>query len=220
MRHIHPSFCQHSSLKFLALTGIFFLLIVSDLSRLYGQNKIIVRPRFADYSESRRDIVPTKKLVRPKIGLVLSGGGMRGVAHVGVLKALEESHIPIDLIVGSSIGSLVGGLYASGYSTDQLQTLVDTTNWVDVLSFADEADRTTLFVGQKQTADKNLITIRFDGLTPVIPSSLSSGQRLTNFINQVALQGIYHPNQSFDDLKIPFRAVATDLVTGKRVVLA
>jgi NTE family protein len=220
MHDIHSSFPKHSCLESLALTGLFLLIVLPNISALYAQNKIIVHPRFADYSESHRDIVPLKKLRRPKVGLVLSGGGSRGVAQVGVLKALEKSHIPIDLIVGTSIGGLVGGLYASGYSTDQLQTLVDTTNWVDVLSFTDEADRTTLFVGQKQTADKNLLTIRFDGLTPVIPSSLSSGQRLTNFINQLALQGIYHPKQSFDDLKIPFRAVATDLVTGKRVVLS
>lgn len=139
---------------------------------------------------------------------------------MGVLKALEKYHIPIDLIVGTSIGSLVGGLYASGYSAEQLQTVVDTTNWSEVLSFADEADRTDLFVGQKQAADRNLLTIRFDGLTPVIPSSLSNGQRLTTFINQLTLQGIYHPNRSFDDLKIPFRAVSTDLVSGKRVVLS
>jgi NTE family protein len=220
MHDIHTSFPKHSCVEFVALTGLFLLMFLPNISVLYAQNKIIVHPRFADYSESRRDIVPLKKLMRPKVGLVLSGGGSRGVAHVGVLKALEKNHIPIDLIVGTSIGGLVGGLYASGYSTDQLQTLVDTTNWADVFSFTDEADRTTLFVGQKQTADKNLLTIRFDGLTPVIPSSLSSGQRLMNFINQLALQGIYHPKRSFDDLKIPFRAVATDLVTGKRSVLA
>ncbi len=145
---------------------------------------------------------------------------MRGIAHVGVLKALEKHHIKIDLIVGTSIGSLVGGLYASGYSTEQLQTLVDTTNWPSVLSFADEADRTDLFVGQKQAADRNLLTIRFDGFTPVIPSALSSGQRLTTFINQLTLQGVYHPNHSFDDLKIPFRAVATDMISGRRAVIS
>ena len=196
---------KHSCLKFFALAVLILSSILTNVSTLDAQNKIVVHPRFAEYDESRRDIVQERKLKRPRVGLVLSGGGMRGVAHVGVLKALEESHIPIDLIVGTSIGGLVGGLYASGYSTDQLQMLVDTTNWAEVLAFTDEADRTTLFVGQKQTADRNLLTIRFDGLTPVIPSSLSSGQRLTNFINQLALQGIYHPKQSFDDLKIPFR---------------
>ena len=96
---------------------------------LHGQSTITVHPRFIEYTGNRHDIVPLKKIKRPKIGLVLSGGGARGITHVGVLKALEKYHIPIDLIVGTSIGSLVGGLYASGYSTEQLQTLVDTTNW-------------------------------------------------------------------------------------------
>ena len=89
-----------------------------------------------------------------------------------------------------------------------------------VLSFGDEADRTDLFVGQKQAAERNLLTIRFNGLTPVIPSAISSGQRLTTFINQLTLQGIYHPNHSFDDLRFPFRAVSTDMVSGRRIVLA
>ncbi len=197
-----------------------FYVFLLDASALHSQNTITVHPRFIEYSGNRRDIVPFKAIKRPKIALVLSGGGARGITHVGVLKALEKYHIPIDLIVGTSIGSLVGGLYASGYSTEQLQTLVDTTNWAAVLSFVDEADRTDLFVGQKQAADRNLLTIRFDGFTPVIPSALSNGQRLTTFINQLTLQGIYHPNHSFDDLKIPFRAVSTDLVSGRRTVLA
>ena len=186
----------------------------------YGQGTIVVHPRFVEYKGNQTDIHPLKEIKRPKIALVLSGGGVRGITHIGVLKALEKYHIPIDLIVGTSIGSLVGALYASGYSTEQLQTLVDTTNWASVLSFADEADRTDLFVGQKQAADRNLLTIRFDGLTPVIPTALSSGQRLTTFINQLTLQGIYHPNHSFDDLKIPFRAVSTDMVSGRRAVLS
>ncbi|HTR81827.1 MAG TPA: patatin-like phospholipase family protein [Bacteroidota bacterium] len=181
---------------------------------------MIVRPPFVQNSGAQRSIVPFKKIQRPRVALVLSGGGARGIAHVGVIKALEEHHIPIDLIVGTSIGSLVGGLYASGYSARQLQTIVDTTNWNEVLSFTDEAERTNLFVGQKQAADKNLLTIRFDGLKPVIPSSFSSAQRLTTFINQLTLQGIYHPDHSFDDLKIPFRAVATDLISGKRVIIS
>jgi NTE family protein len=216
----HSCTCEYVCPKFRALFEFSLLILLLGIPSSYAQNTILVHPQFAEFTDSHRDIIPLRKLKRPKIGLVLSGGGSRGVAHVGVLKALEKNHIPIDLIVGTSIGGLVGGLYASGYSTEQLQTLVDTTNWGEVLSFTDEADRTTMFVGQKQAADKNLLTIRFDGLTPVIPSSLSSGQRLTNFINQLALQGIYHPNQSFDDLKIPFRAVATDLVSGKRMVLA
>lgn len=195
-------------------------LLLLDASEIHAQSIITVHPRFVEYTGNRRDIVPLKKIKRPKIALVLSGGGARGATQIGVLKELEKNRIPIDLIVGTSIGSLVGGLYASGYSTEQLQTLVDTTNWAEVLSFGDEADRTDLFVGQKQAAERNLLTLRFDGFTPIIPSSLSNGQRLTTFINQLTLQGIYHSNHSFDDLKIPFRAVTTDIISGRRTTLA
>ncbi|MDE3057037.1 MAG: patatin-like phospholipase family protein [Bacteroidota bacterium] len=180
---------------------------------------IIVRPPLEEYQKSSRDIIPFRKLKAPKIALVLSGGGARGIAQIGVLKVLEQHHIPIDAIIGTSMGSIIGGLYAAGYSPDQLQALVDSTKWAEILSLTDESNRKNLFVGQKQELDKNLLTIRFSGLTPIIPSSLSSGQRLTNFLNQLVLQGIYHPRNSFDALKVPFRAVATDLISGKRVVL-
>lgn len=187
----------------------------------HGQphNSVIVRPLFQTVKPNPRDLTPLQSVKRPKIGLVLSGGSARGAAQLGVLKVLEQHSIPIDAIVGSSMGAIIGGLYASGYSTAQLQALLDTTKWNDVLAFADESERTNLFVGQKQTVDRNLLTIRFDGLKPIIPSSLSSGQRLTNFINRLALQGIYHPAPSFDDLKIPFRAVATDIISGRKIVM-
>ncbi|MBI2427845.1 MAG: patatin-like phospholipase family protein, partial [Ignavibacteriales bacterium] len=140
------------------------------------------------------------------------------MAHLGVIEVLEKNNIPIDLIVGTSIGGIIGGLYASGYSTEQLKLLVDTTDWNFILSLGPETERKHLFLSQKQTADKKQLTIRFDGLTPIIPSAVSTGQRLTNFINQLTLQALYHPIKSFDDLRIPFRSVATDLISGKKIV--
>ena len=165
------------------------------------------------------NFLPFKSVKRPKVGVVLSGGGARGIASIGVLKALEDADIPIDFIAGTSIGSIVGGLYASGYSIQQLQTMIDTTNWDDVLSFNDEARRSDLFLDQKVAADRSILTVRFEGLEPVLPQSLSTGQHLMNYLNLLVLQGIYHPNPSFDDLRIPFRAVTTDLVSGNSVVL-
>jgi NTE family protein len=203
---------------FLFLRYLFLPLIW--LLPAFSQTTIIVTPHFEEESAKTREIVPFRQLKRPKVALVLSGGGARGVAHIGVLEALERHHIPIDLIVGTSMGSIVGGLYAMGYSTEQLKAVVDTTDWQNVLSLNDEVNRNNLFVEQKETNDKNLLTIHFQGLSPVIPSSISSGQRLTNFINQLALQGIYHPDPSFDDLKIPFRSIATDLISGKRIVMS
>ena len=102
---------------------------------------------------------------RPKIGLVLSGGGARGLAQIGVLRALERHHIPIDLIVGNSLGSVVGGLYAAGYSTAQIESIAVHTDWSDLLSFSEETKRTDLFVEQKQSEQEGYLLIRFDGAT-------------------------------------------------------
>jgi NTE family protein len=178
-----------------------------------------IEPEFSQTQPHLPNFLPYRSVKRPKVAIVLSGGGARGVSSIGVLKVLEQADIPIDLIVGTSIGSILGGLYASGYSIDQLQKMVDTTNWADVLSFNDDARRADLFLDQKIAEDRSILTVRFEGLEPILPQSLSTGQRLTNYLNLLVLQGIYHPYPSFDDLRIPFRAVTTDLVSGKAVVL-
>ncbi len=159
---------------------------------------------------------PTK---RPKVGLVFSGGGARGLAQIGVLRALEKHKVPIDFIVGNSMGSVIGGLYAAGYSTTELESIATHTNWDEVLSFTEGTKRTELFVGQKRADDVGFLTIRFDGLQPIIPSSFSSGQRLINYFMNLTLQALYHPDSTFDDMKIPFRAVAVDLIKGKRTII-
>ncbi|MBE0642944.1 MAG: patatin-like phospholipase family protein [Bacteroidetes bacterium] len=154
----------------------------------------------------------------PRLGLVLSGGGARGLAQVGVLRALEEAGIRPDFIVGTSIGSIVGGLYASGYNARRLEQTVRRVDWNAVLRLSDEADRSAIAVDQKTISDRSILTLRFDGLQPVLPQSVSNGQRLTNLLNELALQGLYHED-NFDSLGIPFRAVATDLYSGKRIVM-
>jgi len=185
----------------------------------HGPATKVIQPIFSESRQLIPNFLPYKSVKRPKVALVLSGGGARGVAGIGVLQVLEEAKIPIDLIVGTSIGSILGGLYASGYSTEQLRQMVDTTNWEDVLSLSDEARRSDLFLDQKIAADRSILTVRFKGLQPILPEALSTGQRLTNYLNLLVLQGIYHPSPSFDDLRIPFRAATTDLVSGKQVVL-
>jgi len=154
---------------------------------------------------------------RPRIGLVLSGGGARGIAHVGVLKAIEKHNIPIDLIVGSSIGSIIGGLYCTGYSADQLEKIVKEMGWDDL--FQDETERENLFLGQKVENDRYLINIRFDGYRPYIPSSLTPGQKLLSILSKKILLAKYQATNNFDQLKIPFRAIATDLISGRRCVI-
>ncbi len=186
---------------------------------LFPQNKLIIRPTEARPEIKGMSIEHPLMTGRPKVGLVLSGGGARGIAQIGVIRVLEQQHIPIDVIVGNSLGSVIGGLYASGYSTTQLENIVSQTNWTDLLSFSEETKRTELFVGQREYQQEGFLELRFDGLQPIIPSAISGGQRLSNYFSYLTLQALYHPNPSFDDLKIPFRAVATDLLSGKRIIL-
>ncbi len=161
--------------------------------------------------------VPPEIARRPKVGLVLSGGGARGAAHVGVLRVLKELRIPIDYIAGTSMGAIVGGLYASGLSVDELQEVVDTTDWFDV--FNDSSRRQYLSFRRKQDDARVLSPIRIgiEKGKPALPPGLITGQNVTILMHELTLPsaGI----ERFDDLPIPFRAVATDLVTGEKVVL-
>lgn len=154
---------------------------------------------------------------RPRVGLVLSGGGARGAAHVGVLKVLDEMRVPIDAIAGTSMGAVVGGLYASGMSAQELETLISSVNWQD--AFQDRPPRAELGYRRKQD-DRNFLVryalgIRDDGF--VLPRGLVQGQKLEQVLRNAALP--VAEVQDFDRLPIPFRAVATDLETGEAVLM-
>lgn len=154
---------------------------------------------------------------RPKIGLALSGGGARGGAHIGVLRALEELDVPIDYIAGTSMGAIIGAMYSAGYSPDQIEEIVTKTNWVD--AFSDQSDRRGLTMRKKELDSDFLIPHRVgfnDGVIQ-LPLGVLEGQKLDQIFQKVFLRvkDIRH----FDDLPIPFRAVATNLVTGSEVVI-
>jgi NTE family protein len=163
---------------------------------------------------------PYLDTIRPKVALVLSGGGSRGISQIGVLQEFEKAHIPIDMIIGSSMGSIIGGLYASGYSAEELDSIARSLNWNQILALSDAVSRSELFLQQKQEEEQSFLTLRLNGLTPVLPSSLASGQRLTTLLTKLVLNAPYHVIHSFRDLKIPFEAVATDMISGKRVVIS
>ncbi len=154
---------------------------------------------------------------RPKVGLVLGGGGAAGVAHVGVLKVLEENNIPIDMIAGNSMGAIVGGLYASGMSADELEKTVNTLEWPDL--FEDSQPRKEQRFHQKEANSGFFSSFELglkDGKLKS-PSGLVTGQKL-----MFELRSLFTPVnhiQNFDQLPIPFRAVATDIETGKAIVL-
>ncbi len=163
----------------------------------------------------------SKRLAHPPgVALVLSGGGLKGFAHIGVLDVLDSAHVPIDLIVGTSIGAVVGGLYAAGYTPKQLEAFATSINWADVLELSDEANRSERVLSQKDM-DHALLSLRFTGFfDPVIPQAISSGQRLTMLFNSVVLGapgGV--PNDFLRDLRVPFVAVTTDIVRGERRLL-
>ena len=153
----------------------------------------------------------------PKVGLVLSGGGARGISHVGVIKQLEKYQIPIDLIVGTSMGSVIGGFYAAGYSSDQIESIVRSINWDDL--FLDETERENLFLGQKEENDRYLLNIRFEEFRAYIPSSISPGQKILSMLSDKLLNANFQAAHNFDHLPIPFRAIATDLISGQRLVI-
>jgi NTE family protein len=154
---------------------------------------------------------------RPSIGLVLSGGGARGGAHIGVLKALQELRVPIDSIAGTSIGAIVGGFYVSGMSVEDEQKLVESLEWEDAFlnvtprklkSFRRKRDDYTFLVNQKPGLNDGEFQL---------PAGLVQGQVFDMVISRETLRA--SQVKSFDDLAVPFRAVATDLATGKPVVL-
>ncbi|MCC6631359.1 MAG: patatin-like phospholipase family protein [Gammaproteobacteria bacterium] len=154
---------------------------------------------------------------RPRIGLVLSGGGARGAAHVGVLKTLEALHVPVDAIAGTSMGAVVGGLYASGMSAAEIEKELDTIDWED--AFRDRPQRSRLNFRRKLEDRDFLVQLplgfregRFQ-----LPRGLIQGQKLTQLLRELTLP-VSHV-ASFDALPTAFRAVATDLETGAAVTL-
>jgi len=154
----------------------------------------------------------------PKISLVLSGGGARGFAQIGILKAFENLDLPINSIVGTSMGSIVGGLYSTGYSISDIDSMLSIMDW-DLFSSANDANRNELFLDNKLTEDRAIFSIRFDGFQPVFPNALSSGQRVMNFLNSLTLNAPLQIKSNFSELLYDFYAVSTNIVNGDAVIL-
>ena len=154
---------------------------------------------------------------RPRVGLVLGGGGARGAAHIGVLKELERLRIPVDAIAGTSMGAIVGGLYATGVKSDELEQLVSSTDWTAALT--DKSAREDLSFRRKQ--DDRQFPINFElglrGTDLLLPKGVIQGQKLDLLLRDLTLHASHVSD--FDDLPIPFRAVASDIVAGEAVVL-
>lgn len=161
--------------------------------------------------------VPDAQTVpRPRTCLVLGGGGARGAAHVGLLRVLEREKVPVDCIVGTSMGAIVGGMYAAGYGADEIESVLERIDWDDVLH--DRTPREQRSVRKKQEDLHRLggIELGFKNGKIALPRGVVQGQRLELLLRRLMLPTwkVDH----FDDLPIPFRAVAADIVSGEKVV--
>ncbi|MBN2036872.1 MAG: patatin-like phospholipase family protein [Chitinispirillaceae bacterium] len=150
--------------------------------------------------------------------LVLSGGGARGLSQIGILKALEEARIQPDLIVGTSMGAVIGSLSAAGFSADSIQRIVESIHWEEV--YANSARRSKLFVSQKDEPINYLFEVRFnDHLEPALPHSISHGQTFFELLSPLLVPAQYRCGADFDRLPVRLRIVSTDLLSGRRIVL-
>ena len=184
------------------------------------------------YAQNYEPEIPTP---RPKIGLVMSGGGAKGAAHIGVLKALEELQIPVDYVVGTSMGSIMAGMYSVGYTADELDTMISNLDWSVILSNEGEWNTTTY--EEKRRKEKFIFSIPFTGniilnpkfkedkknvdeqsyrLLSEMPSGVINGQNVMDLFKSLTVG--YQGYQNFDSLPIPFACVAADITRNKEVV--
>ena len=154
---------------------------------------------------------------RPAVGLVLSGGGARGAAHVGVIKVLDQLQIPVDYVAGTSMGAIVGGLYASGMSADELTEVIETVDWNGWLTDRPPRPQRSF---RRKTDDLGFLVdfdVGIDSSGLIFPAGFVQGQNLELALRRLSMSAI--AVDDFDRLPVPFRAIATDIVSGEAVVL-
>ena len=161
---------------------------------------------------------PPAEPSRPRLALALSGGGARGIAHIGALRALEEAGVPVDAIAANSMGAIVGGIYATGRSASELEQIVRSLDWASL--FGGRPDRRTLPVARRDDRYGDLVGVSFDWRRVRLPSGLLAEHRVNRFLIEHLSPASYAVGGDFDRLPIAFRAVATDLANGDRVILA
>lgn len=151
---------------------------------------------------------------RKKVGVVLSGGGAKGMAHIGVLKVIEKAGIPIDYVVGTSMGSIIGGLYSIGYSPEQLDSMVRRQDWTFLLS--DKIPRSEQNLSERDASQKYVFSIPFGkGVKAEVFGGLIRGQNLANLFSELTIG--YHDSINFNKLPIPFACVSENIVNGNEV---
>ncbi len=155
-----------------------------------------------------------------KVGLVLSGGGAKGVAHIGVIRALEENQIPIDYITGTSMGAIIGGLYAAGYSPDEMEEIFSSKEFPSWISGG--IDKKYIYYFKEEAPNASWVDLRFNYRTkikPKLPTNIVSPHQMDFAFLEIFGNANAVANNNFDSLFVPFRCVASDIYTSKQVIL-
>src|SRR6266550_666917 len=194
-----------------AVAFLFFIFVLAASS--FAQQDPVPQPLEA--TPAPADNQPPKPS-RPRIGVALEGGGALGFAHIGVLRWFEEHHIPIDYIAGTSMGGLVGGLYATGKSPQQLEDFVREQDWAEIVAGETPYEDLSFRRKEDQRAFQNSIVLGLRHRKLSVGSGLNTGHDVSMLIDRETLA--YSNLESFDQLPIPFRCVATDLVSAKEKV--
>lgn len=173
---------------------------------LYILLLLLATTSFAQQDEPKRDV---------KVGLVLSGGGAKGLAHIGVLKKIEEAGVRIDYIGGTSMGAIIGGLYAAGYSAKELDSIFTNTDFNTLIQ--DDIPRSAKTFYEKGESEKYAISLPFDNFDIQFPSGLSKGQNVYNLLSKLTAH--VDEVEDFSKLPIPFFCIATDAEQGNQILL-
>jgi len=151
---------------------------------------------------------------RPKVGIVLSGGAAKGIAHIGALKVIEEAGLPIDFIGGTSMGGIISGLYSIGYNASELEKIVLTEDWNWLLS--DDINRRDLSIDEKTEEDLFFVSFPIRKSKVIFPSGIIAGQNIENRLNNLCAQA--YNIRDFNQFQIPYLCVAMDIISGDEVV--
>ena len=200
----------------------YYFNFTSDMIRIIKTLWLIILLSFSITAYSQ-DTTSVRQ--RPKIGVVLSGGGAKGAAHIGVLKYIEEAGIPVDYIAGTSMGSIVGGMYALGYSSDEILEIISAVDWDRLIS--NQVERKKISFANKSERNQ-LLTIPFSVGTDQeeiqrrsfknsLPTGIISGDNLINLFNSLSVG--YADPIDYDDLPIPFLCMATNILNGEADML-
>jgi NTE family protein len=152
-----------------------------------------------------------------RIGLALSGGGALGFAHLGVLKVLEREGIPISYITGCSMGSLIGGIYAAGYKTAQIESIAVNADWSSL--FSSSPSFGSQYLPERQQSQRYVFQVRHRNLIPVLPTGIIPLQNVEFILTKLLSNIEYNTYYDFDSLPIPYRAIAVDLISGNKVCI-